>query len=231
MARSCAGGMRGFHRVGGAVGGTGPHARRARSRASQRGPRMAAPRRGLRGARERLARRSHTRVFVSAACAAWHGRPHLPRGRRPVRIVVAFLGTLEAGPRPVGVLARAGRAVRVQVLVRSVQPLVTLTLRTGIVKGRRLVQPTVRIRVVRIGRATVGAVPQWPLADVVGRVLAERAAYGRLVGLVIAHVLDDNLALGCLRAARVLCGPRDRELAPGVVLDGLGGAHAGVVCV
>ena len=160
-------------------------------------------------------------------------RAHLPRRGRPIRVVVALLGALEARTGAVGILARARGPIRVQVLVGRVQTLVALAVRARVVKGGGLVQTCIRVRGVWVGRVAVGAVTHRALVGIVGapRLLAVRAARAWVVHTVVAHVLDDDLAFGLLAPARVLCGPRNGEYAAGVVLDDLGGTHARIVRV
>ena len=63
------------------------------------------------------------------------------------------------------------------------------------------------LRIVRVGRIAVRAITEGPLADAI-----RRRHPGRCRCIVVAHVLDDDLAFGVLGAARVLGRPRDAKL-------------------
>ena len=128
-----------------------------------------------------------------------------PRRRVPVGVVVALLGTLEAAPRAGGVLARKARAVAVteEVLVGGVQALVTLSLKAILVPSKRLVHAELRVGRTRGGGGHRG-----------GRPAVAQVRIAQLEVLLVAHVLQDQLALdiGLRRTTAVLVGPLDVEV-------------------
>mmetsp|Transcript_14683 Transcript_14683/g.44114 ORF Transcript_14683/g.44114 Transcript_14683/m.44114 type:complete len:704 (-) Transcript_14683:218-2329(-) len=138
-----------------------------------------------------------------------------PRARRPVGIVVALLGALEAAAVAVGVLASAAHVAPPNVLVGRPEPVVALGAAVEVVVGVALVHAEAA-RVVG-GHGTVGVVRDGVrrrVVRVVGDAIARRCHHAVILGGVAREALAALHAGVAVRRARARLGPAGRR--PGI---------------